>query len=346
MTMRRVLLTSFLVSLFLVTTAGTLFATSFSVLIGGASTLPPDTIYTPGPTSFLAGIGTIEVNAFSYGYVGISHESVAALQFSVDPFSIGAPLTAVATEAASSEAEADIFASASAGSNILLFDGDGITAPPLGLVEPTDDVDGYDTSLGPQYGFIWWSVDPPSAPAFTVTPIGPADIVVDPVPSPVPYTLPTVPKIVFAPAVALGLGTADDIDALVILEDGTTVGGPISAGDCVLFSLAPGSAALSTIPASPGDVLASGPGCPTSPTGASAPWVFATGPSLGLLPGDNIDALDIYDDPTALELLAAQALPAAPPAYLPWLAVLPLAMLSGVVIWRYHRRQQLEIYKR
>ena len=79
----------------------------------------------------------------------------------------------------------------------------------------------------------------------------------------------------------LGLGALDDMDALVYFEDGTP--GP-TPGDAVLFSLAAGSPTLGLLGASPADILITGPGF--------LPGIFAPAGAIGLLPTDELNALD------------------------------------------------------
>ncbi len=97
------------------------------------------------------------------------------------------------------------------------------------------------------------------------------------------------PTELFATFLQLGLVQADDIDALVVFD--RNANGRFELGDAVLFSLAPGSPSLSTIPGA-------------SPVGAAAdvfltrygqpPVVAVPAAQLGLgHPQDNIDALDV-----------------------------------------------------
>jgi hypothetical protein len=99
----------------------------------------------------------------------------------------------------------------------------------------------------------------------------------------------------YAPAAAMGLApmpifplppifAANDIDALVVWDvgaDGVTVAGV----DFALFSLSPGSADLAAFGNSPADVFF------TDFSGSYA--VYASAADLGLLPTDNVDALEV-----------------------------------------------------
>jgi hypothetical protein len=319
-----------IVMLLAVVTTITVLAGSFSLVGGGASGGTPDDIYGPTfPGLIIPGVGLFEVDAFTYGHTNVTYPSIPAFEFSVDPASIGAGGSAVAAEAGLGEAQSDVFASViGSGTNGLVFDGNGSTGPPLGLIEPsTDDVDGYDKNGGPVLGFIWWSVDPPTTgiPPYLGLGFSPGDIFVAPA-GPGYSGAP----VLYATALALGLTPADDIDGLVILEDGVAVGGPLSAGDCVLFSLAPGS----PFPASPADVLAFGPCIPMLPPGL---YIAIPAPLLGLLPTDNIDALAIPFTPTAVGLQNFTAR-AGQPSLMVWLAVISLALVSVFLVWQRRRK--------
>lgn len=92
----------------------------------------------------------------------------------------------------------------------------------------------------------------------------------------------------YAPFFALGLQPADDVDALLVVDQNEN--GVFDGLDTVIFSLTPESPSALTIPGTtsicPGaDVLIARPDWP--------PLVLAPAPQLGLgAPGDNIDALD------------------------------------------------------
>ena len=86
----------------------------------------------------------------------------------------------------------------------------------------------------------------------------------------------------FAPAVTLGLGPSDDVDALAVWDvDGSLSASP---GDYALFSLAPGSPAL-------GAALSAADIFVTDFSGAFTTYLTAA--SLGMLFTDNIDAIDV-----------------------------------------------------
>ena len=88
----------------------------------------------------------------------------------------------------------------------------------------------------------------------------------------------------------------DDIDALVVFDDGVPGFGP---ADTVMFSLAPGSLSLGAYGAGPEDVLIATAGTTS---------VAFPGGSIGLVagaPGENLNALDVIliPEPTAPILL-------------------------------------------
>jgi hypothetical protein len=113
------------------------------------------------------------------------------------------------------------------------------------------------------------------------------------------------PIAVFAPSFLLGIpGPMNDLDALILWENGTGVYepplGPYSwvggATDMIFFSVRPGSAiigapdSLCGTPIGPGDILWP----PIAPGMPPRKWFDAA--ALGLMPMDNIDALDVVVD--------------------------------------------------
>ena len=93
----------------------------------------------------------------------------------------------------------------------------------------------------------------------------------------------------YAPFDALGLTSADDIDALIVSDVSPL--GVYSTGDRVLFSLTPNSPSLRTIPGASAQGAAADVFVVTF---GQSPHVLANAELLGLgLPQDNIDALDV-----------------------------------------------------
>ncbi len=282
-------------------------AVNFSVALTPSATFaPPDDILVPGPFPIYGGGASgFDVNGFSYGHpVGLG---VASVSFSVDAGAAGLAGSAVSFEgAAPGEQSAGIYTSPFSGTNTHLHDGDGAVfgvpaaGPPLGLIEstfpgpglgPFDDVDGLDlrTAGAPPGGPIFWTPDfatggPGAADAIFISPAGPG--------------YPAAGAI-WAGPVALGLAAGDDIDALVVFEDGTP---GFSIGDFVWISLAPGSPTLGGIGAGPGDIIGIG--------FAGVPGVIHPGGAYGILPGDNLNALDVtlIPEPGSAVMLALAGL--------------------------------------
>ncbi len=289
-------------------------ALTFSVSAPSATVAPAvimneDDLANPGPVVLFPGSGPpvggsgIEVNAFSYGRLGAP--GLTAI-FSVAPPPAGIPGTAVAFEAGAGDHPADVYSSfIGSGFNTQLWDGDGIVAapptpgapsPPLGLFEPfssalIDDLDAVDgrfaptplPGLGPT---IFWSVDP-----FTYGGGFSADIFFGPAAA--GYAAGPAPYVAAAGIGLVGGAAGDDIDALVYFEDGVAGATP---GDVILFSLAAGSPTLGGGAfAGPGDILITAPG--------GAPGIFALAGTIGLLPGDELNALDIIPEPGVSALI-------------------------------------------
>ncbi len=155
----------------------------------------------------------------------------------------------------------------------------------------------------------------PSLPFFAVLP---SDVLVSP---------PGGTITVYAPFPSLGLAATDMIDAIAVWDDGNLIA---DAGiDYTIYSLAPGSPALapgSPIPAcfaagcSPADIFV------TDFSGASK--LFLPAAAIGMLPTDNIDALDV-------EIGAPQIHPDEQqvPALSPFGLGLLAALMSGSSLW-------------
>jgi hypothetical protein len=274
-------------------------AQNYSVDLGQADTFggfpPPDDVLAPGfpPGVVVPGLTMANVDAFSYNAPGLTPVDFGFTPdfgFSVDSLAIGSAGTALLTQAATADAQTDVFRSMGPGTNALLHDGDGSTVgilAPLGLLEgpgaSIGGVDGYDyQATGPPLvGGIYWSVDVPSLAFPAYLGASAADV----------FTGPFAPgyvggPIVYAPAVALGLSPGDELDALQIYDRGVV--GVFDALDIVLFSLAPGSPSLALLGVTPGDILMS------DFVGFMGP--FTTVSELGMAPGDNMNALTVKSD--------------------------------------------------
>jgi hypothetical protein len=280
------------------------------------------TLVLPGAFTASAGVtGPIEVDAFSFQqpYFLESEEDVLSVEFSVDRLALGVPGTAVAVETGvgggPGHAAADVFrtfAPFGVPANVQIYDGNGVlTAPnaglPLGLVEGPapvpgfDNVDGLDLT-GPSVGpgaFVYFSVDAGSAAGPYGGAVTQADVLVGP--GVAGFDAPA-GTLVYAAAAALGLNPAggDDIDALVVFDNGDFVFTP--SIDTILFSLAPGSPTLLLIAgpggaaATAGDILMDGGlvgAPPVLALAAEALGLQTLRAGAGFLQDDNLDALSI-----------------------------------------------------
>lgn len=288
-----------------------------------------------------------ELDALSYGtamplYDNGSGGWVLAprFHFSVDPWAAGIPGSPAAPNVTSEgmlgnrEASADVFINlpiplAPLGpgvtfGNTAVLDGNGLApsgVPGLGLIEPNpptpgfpdpgDDLDAFSlfNPMWPVYfsldaGYIDPLDGPPanlgSAPA---NGFSGADVVVVPAPFAVP--------VVWAPAAALGLRPGDDLDALILWENGDGVFTPSKKAfdwqfnntDMLLFSVRRGSPIIGRrdsqfgIPIEEGDILMPPVG------GAVNPGIFIAAEALGLITvrsggsvtgfGDDLNALGL-----------------------------------------------------
>jgi hypothetical protein len=282
--------------------AGGVQAQTYSVdgLSAGLNGVFPDDLLLPGPAPLLPGAGgllpgplvppPVDVDAFTFSQVFTGPHSVLGVDFSVAPGSVGAAGSAVLVESGGVgfvDEPADIFGSGLGGGNIQIADGDGLPpgpALPLGLVEPGSNVDGWDATapFGPvAFPGIYYSItafDAAAHPIYAGTGSTGADIFFSP-----PVVGYSVAPALYAAGVALGLAPGDDIDALAIIEDGS--GGP-SPADVIYFSLTPGSPTLAGLGASPADILVTSVG--------GAPGVAFPAGAIGLLPSDDVDALDLF----------------------------------------------------
>ncbi len=247
---------------------------------------PPGSIPFPGPI-LVAGAGMgFEVDALSYDLHPVFTPDGA--NFSVDPASGGAAATAVAAEAATGDHPADLFHSPFGGTNTLTHDGNGsaVGPLPLGLPEPAAaNLDAADMTVPPPAAgtvMVYFSVSAATAAGPPYPGLSGADIFFEP--NVAGYTFPGgMPPAPALAAAGIGLMAADEINALFYMED--MMPGP-TAGDVIYFSLAPGSPSLGAIPAGAADILVTSPG--------GAPAIAFAAAAIGLLPGDNLDALDMH----------------------------------------------------
>lgn len=306
---------SFLVGVVLtVACVGVTEAQTFSLdgASAGLNGFAPDDLLLPGPAPLLLGASglplgppvpppPVDVDAFTFSQVFAGPHTILGVEFSVAPGSVGAAGTAVIVESGGvgfADEPADIFGSGLGGGNIQVADGDGLPlAPPIpfGVIEPGSNVDGWDATAPfgpPTFPGIYFSITPADAaghPIYAGTGSTGADIFFSP-----PIVGYSVAPAVYATGAMLGLAAIDDIDALAIIEDGS--GGP-SPADVIFFSLAPGSPTLAGLGASPADILVSSIG--------GVPAVAFGAGVIGLLPTDDVDALDlaVVPEPATLAMM-------------------------------------------
>lgn len=265
----------------------------------------PDDLLLPGPAILLPGalgipLGPppVDIDGFTFSQVFAPGYTVVGVDFSVAPGSVGSAGTAVFAQSAFGDEPADIYSSGLGGFNVHTADGNGAPpgpALPLGVIEPGSNVNGWDATppFGPASG-IFYSVttaDTLAHPLFAGA--SGADIFFAP---PVPGY--SVTPAIFATAGGLGLLPGDDIDALAIIEDGSFSPSP---GDDIFFSLTPGSPTLGVLGVGPGDILLTKIG--------GAPALAFPAAALGLLPSDDVDALDlvVVPEPSAIALWVVPA---------------------------------------
>ena len=228
-----------------------------------------------------------DLNALS-----LSTGSPAAAQplFSVDRVSWGAAGTAVREQAAPGEAAADVFRPDGRGGNAVHLDEEALSLKP-GFFR--DDLNAYSAAVESGEQKVYFSIDALSASATSAFPT-PASVILV---SDGSWT-----SSVFADAAAIGLLPGDDIDALIVLDAGGD--GIANAGtDRAVFSLSPFS--TSTYLAS-GAVYAAGLPGSLSPADVlvtnfdGSYELLAAAADLGLLPEDNVDALEVPEPATML----------------------------------------------
>jgi len=220
--------------------------------------------------------------------------------FSVDGAAAGVPFPPpppnVACEAAAGQELGDVFISQPFGPplplpNMLWLDGNGLPDsacgpsinPGLGLIEPSPDdlvalemcSEGFVFSGGVLTAPVYFTLTPAS-PTLVALAAGATDILVAMPPGFLPPAVFIAGGLFSAAPCPPGMGApaCDEIDAL----DFVAPFGP------PLFSLAPGSPSLGLCGFTPGDILI---------TGAPACVIAVAFAALGLLPGDNVDAIAI-----------------------------------------------------
>lgn len=283
---------------------------------------------------------------------GLGGFGAGEIWFSTDAWAVGfpsGPIPNVTTESGCNDLAADLMATAlpmtpgpippfgSIGGNTAVVDGDGLASlcgvlyPGLGVVEPTfptsanigDTIDAFNfdqfvaggsgfPTTGVYFSLDGWVINPntgvPGTGSAAANGFLEGDIL--------HTATPGGPPAVWASAFQLGLnlsGALDDLDALAIAENGTTVFEPSQTPydwvggttDMVLFSVRSGSPIIGSpdsifgLPIEPGDILTTP--LPPGFGGLSPfPGIFIAAENLGLLTnrthgviGDELDGLDL-----------------------------------------------------
>lgn len=286
---------------------------TFSIAAGG--TLQPDEGHgLPVPPTVRltrSGLGLVlgdELDALSFGKDPLDAKAYMNLVFSVRPGSLGSPNTGVNQEAQTGDEESSEYISYLDGSNLLFVPGDKLVNDP-GLEDvdaltdqPARTVDFDDDGVPDEP--VFFSLGPGS-PSLGTIPASVGDLLV---------TRNGGPPAVIATAADVGLVAGDDIDAICVLKaaypdltlrPGSGAPGPPFPGgvnfDYMLFSLAAGSPSLASGGHSPGDVFVTN--FSNQRPNINLPiQIFATAAELGLLPGDDLDALKCMKLTTMFEI--------------------------------------------
>ncbi len=227
-----------------------------------------------------------QIGGLSFGQ-DFNATGLLPIQFSVAPGSRGAAGTAVRVEADCSppEPQADVFGTTLDGTNVQIFDGNGIACGsnsglPLYLDEGASGSSVH-ALVGDPCLYVDVNCDgvPENPVYFTLLPGSPTLALIGATPADILMTQGGFMPVKWADGVAdLGLASGDVIDAFCLKENSN---GVFDGEDLILFSLAPGSPTLSSLSASAADILL--PGRP--------PRVFYRAALLGLQATDNVNGL-------------------------------------------------------
>lgn len=282
------------------------------VLLPGGGSPPPLIVMPAGVLGLILGE---ELDALSTGVDTIcpagNPNCYTIITYSVDRAAVGLVGSQVAGQVAGNGAAGDIFKFEVSGTAVIITPPSVDTDALLNdlTIVPESNIDALSTgkALVPA---MYFSVDPAALPGagvrWAMPGLSAADILVGPGPTPTIYST----------AVGLGLVAGDDIDGMAISD--STPFGTFSAGDVVYVTLAPGSPSLTTIPASPGDIIQVAPGSPA---------VIYPAALMGLAPADNLSAISMIDPPLA------SPVPSIGTAGTVSIALL-FATLGGFAIWR------------
>ena len=234
--------------------------------------------------------GQDNVDALSFGSAIV--EGVPTVDFSVAAGALGGGGSAVEVQSLcppaepglSPEPESDVFRSVLAGTNRLLFDGNGPVgacqaAFPLGLLEAVSMRDELDAFVAWDPSFVDQNADgvPESPVYFSLDAASPSLAALGFTAGDILRSSDAETPSLYASHEQLGLQASDDVDGLCLVETGD---GVYSASDALRFSLAPGSPTLAVIGASAGDIIRAG----------NPPVVAYSAATLGLRQTDDIDA--------------------------------------------------------
>jgi hypothetical protein len=266
-----------------------------SPAIGGA--LGPDDVLRKGPVVHLAGsvLGLQDnfgagqydnLDAFSYGKDPVSNSLFDhPIYFSVTRTAVGAAGSAVADQAklGSEEAAGDIFKVIGGGNQLYADEAQlgltpGFFGDDLDAAELDEEID----------NLAYFSIDLFSATNNFGAGGKAAEILLTDMNFPGAF-------VTFAGPGLMGLGVGDDLDALALMDVGTV--GQVDPGvDKALFSLSVHSALVLGGGATAGGIYY------TDFTGTFV--LVGDGVSIGLAPGDDVDALDTVPEPGTVALIA------------------------------------------
>lgn len=250
-----------------------------------------------------------DLAALSFGREAIDAKGSTTLAFSVDPASIGVPGTGVRQESLASKAEGGEFVSFVNGTNQIVA-----TAESLVPVAGSDDLDAL--TDGPASAVDLNGDHVPDAPVFfTLAPGSPTLSAIGASAGDVLVSVGGAPPVVYARASDYGLQAGDVTDAICLMKTGLPMtalrAGPgppappipgLAIFDSMLFSLAPGSPTLAAQNHQAGDVFVtdfsnSRPNLVGQPLA-----VYAEETELGLLAGDDLDALKCLGSSVFIEV--------------------------------------------
>ncbi len=249
-----------------------------------------------------------DIDALSFGTDGIDAAGQTTIAFSVSPGSDGLPNTGVAQQAALGREEGAEFVTVLNETNQTLVPADAIVPLP-----DTDDLDSL-TDYPPSVVDLDEDGDAENPVFFSLAAGSPTLVTLGASPGDLLVSLNGVVS-VFANAAALGLSATDDLDALCLMKSGLP-GTVLRAGsvasavpapgalifDAALFSLAPGSPRLAGQGHTAGDVFItnfsnSRPNLVNTPLA-----LYADASDLGLLAGDDLDAMKCLQPAVIFEI--------------------------------------------